>query len=242
MKPMNESVVAKAVNILITREDYDGAVAVTEAFLAKDPDNMTVAPLKGLALYRKGDYESAIDVFLRQQDIRNDSYSIHYYLGQSYWHTQIIYRAEKELEAAWQIDSSDFNLAYSIAAVKLAYRPFLTDVKPWLDKAWAMIQPDSTAAARIQQQYGQGYSRKQVSMDQAIEHYMESYRYNPKLISNLSAIAYCYEMKKDYKHALEWYEKYLKVARPESTGYEFAEQSIAYLKSELFMEEQKPDR
>ena len=243
LKPMNESVVAKAVNILITKEDYDGAVAVTEPFLTEDPDNMTVAPLKGLALYRKGDYNGAIEVFQRQQDIGNDSYPIHYYLGQSYWHTQIIYRAEKELEAAWQIDSSDFNLAYSIAAVKLdyhsePYRPFLTEVKPWLDKAWAMIQPDPAAASRIQQQYGAGYSRKQDCLDQAVEHYKEAYRYNPKAFSNLSMIAYCYELKKDYKHALEWYEKYLKLARPCSQGYEFATKSVAYLKGELFMEEQ----
>ena len=50
-------------------------------------------------------------------------------------------------------------------------------------------------------------------------------------------IAYCYEIKKDYKHALEWYEKYLKVATPGSQGYEFATKSIDYLKGELFMEE-----
>ena len=110
-KPMNETVLSKAVGLLIDREDYDGAVAQSEAFLTEDPDNVTIAPLKGLALYRKGDYEGAVQVFQRQEDIGNDSYPIHYYLGQSYWHTQVTYRAEKELVAAWQIDSSDVNLA-----------------------------------------------------------------------------------------------------------------------------------
>ena len=243
LKPMNEPVVAKAVNILIMKEDYDGAVALMEPFLAEDPDNMTIAPLKGLAYYRKGDYDSAIEVFQRQQDIGNDSYPIHYYLGQSYWHIQVIYRAEKELLAAWQIDSSDVNLAYSIAAVKLdykseEYRPFETEVKPWLDKALEMIQPDPAILARVHQQYGLGYYRKQNSWDKAIEHYKEAYRYNPKNTAALSTIAYCYEMKKDYKQAIQWYEKFLKVARPGSLGYEFAQKSIAYLKGEAFMEEQ----
>ena len=239
MKPMNEAVVAKAVNILITKDDYDGAVAVMEPFLAEDPDNMTIAPLKGLALYRKGDYESAITVFQRQEDIGNDSYPIHYYLGQSYWHTQVIYRAEKELEAAWQIDSSDVNLAYSIAAVKIDYyRPFEKEIKPWLDKALEMLEPDHVLMSRIHQQYGLGYYRKQDSWDKAIEHYKEAYRYNPKYIAALSTIAYCYEVKKDYRQALQWYEKYLKVATPGSRGYEFATKSVAYLKGELFMEEQ----
>ncbi|MBR5042357.1 MAG: tetratricopeptide repeat protein [Bacteroidales bacterium] len=242
MRPVNKSVLSKAMGILIAKEDYEGALKLCEPFLAEDPDNTTIAPLKGLALYRKGDYESAVEVFQRQEDIGNDTYSIHYYLGQSYWHTQVIYRAEKELEAAWQIDSSDVNLAYSIAAVKLdyknePYRPFNTAVKPWLDKAWKMIQPDPATASRIQQQYGLGYSRKQDSMDMAIEHYKEAYRYNPKLISALSSIAYCYEIKKDYKQAIQWFEKYLQVARPGTKGYEWAAKSVEYLKGELFMEE-----
>ena len=77
----------------------------------------------------------------------------------------------------------------------------------------------------------------QNSWDSAIEHYKEAYKYNPKFISALSTIAYCYQMKKDYKQALDWYEKYLKVARPGSNGYEFAVDNVKYLKGELFMEE-----
>ena len=238
MRPMNESVVAKAVNVLIGKGDYDGAISLTGAFLAEDPDNTLVAPLEGLSYYRKGDYESAISVFQRQEDIGNDTYPIHYYLGQSYWHTKVMYRAEEELLSTWQIDSSDVNLAYSIAAVKSdGYRPFEEEVKPWLDKAWEMIQPDPATMSRLHQQYGLGYYRRQDSWDKAIEHYKEAYRYNPKFISALSTIAYCYEIKKEYKHALEWYEKYLKVATPGSQGYEFATKSIDYLKGELFMEE-----
>ena len=238
MRPMNESVVAKAVNVLIGKGDYDGAISLTGAFLAEDPDNTLVAPLQGLSYYRKEDYESAISVFQRQEDIGNDTYPIHYYLGQSYWHTKVMYRAEEELLSAWQIDSSDVNLAYSIAAVKSdGYRPFEKEVKPWLDKAWEMIQPDPATMSRLHQQYGLGYYRRQDSWDKAIEHYKDAYRYNPKFISALSTIAYCYEIKKDYKHALEWYEKYLKVATPGSQGYEFATKSIDYLKGELFMEE-----
>lgn len=238
MKPMNEAVVSKAADILIRKEDYDGAVAIMEPFLSEEPDNRTIAPLKGLALYRKGDYEGAVDVFSRQEEIGNDTYPIHYYLGQSYWHTESIWRAEEELLSAWQIDSSDVNLAYGIAAVKMeALRPFEKEVKTWLDKAWNMIQPDPAMMSRLHQQYGLGYYREQDSWDKAIEHYKEAYRYNPKFISALSTIAYCYEVKKDYKHALQWFEKYLLVVRPGSKGYEYAASEVAWLKGELFMEE-----
>lgn len=237
LKPGNGAVVSKAVNVLIQKEDYDSAIALTENFLAEDPDNTLVAPLQGLLYYRKGDYVAAANVFQRQEDIGNDSYSIHYYLGQSYWHTEMIYRAEEELMSAWQIDSGDVNLAYSIAAVKSdANKSFEKEVKPWLDKAAEMLRPDPAMMSRLHQQYGLGYLRKEDSVDKAIEHYKEAYRYNPKFISALSTIAYCYELKKDYKQALEWYEKYLKVARPGSSGYEFAVRSISWLKGELFME------
>ena len=238
LKPMNETVLSKAVGLLIDGEDYDGAVAQSEAFLAEDPDNVTIAPLKGLALYRKGDYEAASKVFQRQEDIGNDTYPIHYYLGQSYWHTNVIYRAEQELVRAWQIDSSDVNLAYSIAAVKKeAMRPFEREVKPWLDKALEMLEPDSVTMSRIHQQYALGYYGREDSWDLAIAHYKEAYRYNPKLISALSTIAYCYQQKKEYKAAVEWYEKYLKVARPGSRGYEFAADNLKYLQAEKFMQE-----
>ena len=239
-RPMNETTLSKAMGILLSADDLDGALEICEPFLAEDPDNTTIAPLKGLAQYRKEDYKSAIKVFERQLEVGNDSYPIHYYLGQSYWNDLVIYRAEKELLAAWQIDSSDVNLAYSIAAVKIeAYRSFEKDIKLWLDKAWEMIQPDPAVASRIQQQYGLAYYRMQDSWDEAIAHYKEAYRYNPKFISALSTIGYCYQMKKDYRQAVEWYEKYLKVARPDSKGYAFVKDNLEYVKSELFMEEGK---
>jgi tetratricopeptide (TPR) repeat protein len=91
--------------------------------------------------------------------------------------------------------------------------------------------------SRIHQQYGLAYYRHQDSWDKAIEHYKEAYHYNPKFISALSTIAYCYEQKKDYKQALAWYEKYLAVAKPGTKGYDFATESVKYLKGELFMED-----
>lgn len=237
LKPLNESVVSKAARILLSRRDYDGAIKVADEYLTLDPDNMTVAPIKGLAHYSKNEYAPAIDVFERQEKLGNDSYPVHYYLGQCYWHTEVMYRAREELLAAWQIDSSDVNLAYSIAAVYAdSNRSFEKEVKPWLDKAMNMLQPDSAMMSRLHQQYGLGEFRNN-DWERAIGHYKEAYRYNKNFISALSTIAYCYEQKKDYKSALEWYEKYLKVAKPGSRGYNFATQSVKYLKGELFMEE-----
>lgn len=237
LKPLNESVVSKAARILLSRRDYDSAIRLTDEYLALDPDNFTIAPIKGLAHYSKNEYVPAIEVFERQEKLGNDSYPVHYYLGQCYWHTEVMYRAREELLAAWQIDSSDVNLAYSIAAVYAdSNRSFEKEVKPWLDKAMDMLQPDPAMMSRLHQQYGLGEFRNN-DWERAIGHYKEAYRYNKNFISALSTIAYCYEQKKDYKSALEWYEKYLKVAKPGTRGHDFATQSVKYLKGELFMEE-----
>lgn len=238
-KPFNESVVNKAAKIYLGRKDYDATIGLSDAFLQIAPDNFTIAPIKGLALYLKGEYEPAVAVFESQLKLGNDSYGVHYNLGQSYWRTKTLYRAREELQAAWQIDSSDVNLAYSIAGVNSdSYMEFDRYVKPWLDKALEMLEPDHGMMSQIHQQYGLGYYKKQNAWDQAIAHYKQAYDYNPKFISALSTIAYCYEQKKDYKTALEWYEKYLKVARPGSSGYDFATQSVKFIKAELFMEEE----
>lgn len=238
LRPYNPSVIAKAGNLMISLKDYDGALELTSAFLQDNPDHPVVAPVCGVALFRKENYEEAARLFQRLEDQGNDSYALHNYLGQSYWQTGILYRAKQELTAAWQIDSSDVSLAYSLAAINAESRsgPFLTEVKPWLDKAVEITRPDPILISRIHQQYAGGYLRVP-DLDQAIFHYKEAYRYNPKLTPLLRQIAYCYEQKKDFKNALTWYEKYLATATPGTQGYEFAAKSIEFLKAELFMTE-----
>lgn len=44
-----------------------------------------------------------------------------------------------------------------------------------------------------------------------------------------------YEQKKDYKSALEWYERYLALGKPGTKAYRFVEESVRYLKAEKFM-------
>ncbi len=237
LKPRNEAVVSKAANLLLTAKDYDGVLSMTGDYLAMDPDNFTVSPIRGLAYYLSAQYDSSTVVFKRLEDLGADNYPLHYYLGQSYWHTNVTYEAERELLKAWALDSSDANLAWAIAAVETEmHRSFEKTVKPWLEKAEAMIQPDSALVSRIHQQYGASYYRLE-QFDQAIPHYQEAYRYNPSYIQAISTIAYCYERLKKYKEALDYYERYLKLARPGSRGYEFAKKSIDYLKGEIFMNE-----
>ena len=235
-KPMYPSVVSKAAKIYLDRKDFPEAIRVCDSLLVRMPDDITVAPIKGLALYLSGRYDDTIELFERQKKAGNDNYAVHYYLGQSYWQTKVLYHAESELLKAWQIDSSDVNLAYSIAAVKAdGMRRFDSDVRPWLDKALSMLEPDPSLMSRIHQQYGHGEYRRD-HWDQAIAHYKDAWRYNPKYFSALSIIGYCYERKGDWRSALEWYEKYLSLAPKGTTAYEFVSKSVDIARAELHMQ------
>jgi len=73
--------------------------------------------------------------------------------------------------------------------------------------------------------------------DAAIPLYQKAYEFNPKYISALSTIGYCYEQKKDYRRAVEYYERYLKLANPDSRGYKTVEEALRFVRAERFMEE-----
>ena len=238
LKPMNEAVVSKAANILLEAKEYDAVMAMADDYLALDPDNPTVSSIRGLDFFLMGEYDSSLVVFKRLEDRGQDTYPLHYYLGQSYRYTNVPYMADRELRAAWALDSSDANLAWTIAAVQAEiHYPYDHSVKKWLDKANELVQPDSSFISKLHQQYALGEA-KEGRYTKAIEHYETAYRYNPSFISALSSIGYCYELLKDYKKALTWYEKYLAVGKPGTSGYKYVEKSIEYVKGELFMKEE----
>ena len=153
-------------------------------------------------------------------------------------------RAITEFEKAYQIDSSDVTLVYQLAHAK-SHMPIMTGMdsgrlNPESERLYAkaleMLQPTPTVLHNI---YGSmAMARHTIEQyEDAIKYYKLSYKYNPKNISALSSIGYCYERLKNYDKALEYYERYMKVGKPGSAGYKFVEESIQYVKQEKFMEE-----
>lgn len=238
MNPGDMGVVTRIVRNKLGRKDYQGVLETVEPYLAENPDDMRLLPSKGLALYKLKEYKRSVDVFEHLKALGDTlSYGTRFFLGQDYSELNVIYRAKRELEAAWQIDSSDVELALAIASVNSrGHYSFREEVLPWYDKAHAMLQPDPVLSARVFQGYATGFFR-QNDWAQAIVWYKKAYESNPAQKYFLSSIAYCYEQLKDYRTALSYYEEYLKAAKPGSSNYRFAEESVRYLKGELFMQE-----
>ena len=232
MAHSSRNAVSKLSRVLLDRKQYDDVIAVTGKYLAGNPDDMEIGPVCGLAHFLKSDYDSCLRVMQHQEDIGNDSYGVHLYLGQASWQINDVLAASDELKRAWQIDSSDVNLACTIGAVETALG---NDPAPWLGKAMDMMTPDPKVVSGIHRQQAEYYMRAG-KYAEAAGAYRKAYDCYPEGYSVLSNIGYCYEKMKDYEKAREWYERYLSVGRPDSSGYRFVKESLEYVRQQLFME------
>lgn len=243
-RPNHVPTMNKKADILLSAKQYQPVIDMSSEYLKEDPDNMIMLPIYGLALYLKGSYPLSIEQFEHQQDLGDDSYAVHYYLGLNHYMMDNWPRAVEELEKAYQIDSSDVTLVYKLAHAK-SHMPIVTGMESHrlnpeserlYSKALEMLQPSPAMMHNI---YGSMAMARHIIAQyaEAIKYYELSYKYNPKNISALSSIGYCYERLKNYTKALEYYERYLKLGKPGTEGYRFVELSINYVKQEKFMEE-----
>ncbi len=241
IKPHHAKTISKKADILLAAKKYDEVLEMTGPFLEAEPDNMTVLPIHGLALHLDKKYKPSLEVFEKQLSLGDSTYSVRYYLGLNHFMLDNILQAEREFEKAYQLDSSDVILVYQLAETKSRRIYGSNDETERLyEKALKMLEPDPVMMHNIYGSRAMSFHKSE-DFRTAIKYYELSYRYNPKNISALSSIGYCYERLKEYDDALKYYELYLKKGRPGSKGYQFVEESIAYIKQEKFMEDMRAD-
>lgn len=233
--PAKPAVVSKAAKIHLDRKEYKEALALAEGCLQVDSTDMDIRGLQGLVYFQMGEFSRSEEVFQKMADNGNDSYSVHLYLGQNKWRNRKHLQALDELEKAWQIDSSDVNLAYSIGAV-MNECGLGDKARPWFDRAVKLITPDPETLGKIQREYALSYMKSE-QFRPAVELYLQAWETDSSKYSVLSNIAYCYERLKDWKKAEKYYLKYLEYGKPGSSGRKYAEEALEYVRQQLFMEE-----
>ena len=157
MRPMHVPTLSKKADILLSAKQYVPVIDMSREYLNEDPDNMTMLPIYGLALYLQGSYPLSIEQFEHQRDLGDDSYAVHYYLGLNHYMMDNWPRAVEELEKAYQIDSSDVTLVYQLAHAK-SHMPIMTGMESHrlnpeserlYSKALEMLQPSPTMMHNI---------------------------------------------------------------------------------------------
>lgn len=233
-RPHSESVLNKLCSILLGREQHDEVLALADAFLAEEPDNLTLLPVRGIARFAKKRYDDAEADFKHMNELGEDGYAVHYYLGQGAQKNGLLRDAEREFKLAWQRDSTDVNVALTIA--QLMSDAHKDGWELWYDKALAMLQPDPkviNATSIAHQNYALS-AYKNGDFDRCIAEYKKMLEYSPKHYAAYYMIAQCYELKQDFKTALSWYKKALPYFAEGTRGREIADTGIQRMEAELF--------
>ncbi len=233
-RPHNGSVLNKLCSILLGREQHDEVLALADAFLAEEPDNLTILPVRGIARFAKKRYDDAEADFQHMHELGEDGYAVHYYLGQCAQKNGLLRDAEREFKLAWERDSTDVNVALTIA--QLISDAHKDGWELWYDKALTMLQPDPkviSATATAHQNYALS-AYKNGDFDRCIAEYKKMLEYSPKHYAAYYMIAQCYELKQDFKTALSWYKKAQPYFTEGSRGREIADTGIQRMEAELF--------
>lgn len=233
-RPHNDAVLSKLCNILLGREQYDEVLALSDAFLAEEPDNLTILPVRGIARYSKQQYDDAEADFLHMHELGDDGYAVHYYLGLCAQKTGILRDAIREFGLAWQRDSSDVNVALTIGQLIADSRQ--SGWEEWFDKALTRLQPDPKAVAAAHQNYAIS-AYKNGALDRCIAEYNKLLEINPKHYAAYYMIAQCYEYKKDYRTALSWFKKAQGYFAEGTRGREIADGGVERMTAELFFQD-----
>lgn len=237
IKPFHARTVSKKADILLTAKKYDEVLALTSEFLQHMPEDMTVLPIHGTALHLKKKYRESLETFEKQRSLGDESFGVRYYLGINHLMLNHILEADEEFGKAYQIDSTDISLLYNMAETKSRiYNGTNPKSERLYEKALELLEPDPTMMHNIYGSRAMSFHKAE-DFRTAIKYYELSYKYNPKNISAISSIGYCYERLKEYRKAIEYYDTYLRLGKPGTAGYKFVEESLEYVEHELFMTE-----
>ena len=239
LNPQNPGTVTSISNILLGRKDYDGVIDLTKGFLEEVPDNLSVEQILGVAYYLKDDQDNAYEVFKQLRKDGDESYGTMFYSGMNALSLNRFTVARECFGNAWQIDSTDAKLAanYAVSLFKDNMVPKnQIAAKRLLLRAVELTDPDPALMYKIHNGLAQLYYNAS-DVNNALPHYEKAFSYYPEDKGLLVSIGYCHEVRKEYKAALQYYERYLKEGKENTKNWNFAKQAIAHIKGELHMQE-----
>ena len=254
--PSDYIAVNKLANFYYAAKIYPKAIETTGAYLKNiNPNQKSVGQLHGMALYSNGDYKDAIERLELNTQLGDSTYSTSYFLGMSYYASKHYSDAIPWLEKAYMIKAEDVNLLYYYGtALSRTYDrkrgiEILQEGVDMIAKQMEMMYDFDISFAHAYQGYG--------SHLKAIQYYKSAIKRQPDKTIILYNIASAYDITKNEKKALDYYERFLKtkpkdldiskpVGSPDKDNvsmkdfyYQVAYKRITILKEELFMKKER---
>jgi tetratricopeptide (TPR) repeat protein len=168
--PQNQQAAYTLANWYIQSDMPEKAIPVCASILEEDSTNLRFHKLSGLALYRSGKPNDAIDHFEKALALEDSTTFTLKYLGISRYMIMDFPGAIPPLEEALARDSMDTDSHFFLGA-SLATTTRKTEAMQHLDKALELMQPDPRALSRIYSEQG---NLKRLEME--YEHAYDLYR------------------------------------------------------------------
>ena len=234
--PTDYRTLEKISNIFLGLKMYDTVTIMAQNYLEQDPDNIVINPIFGVALHGAKRYKRSFEVFEKSLEMGCDKLSGYYYLGLNKLMLRDLYDAYKWFNMAFELDSTDVNLVYNMAICRYQTGR-VKEASALFDKAEQMLQPDPTMMHKISISRAELFFTNE-SFKKAVQYYLEAENYEPLHPAQIVKLGFAYRMLKDYKNALKCYERYFKVGKEGSSSWQFAQDEVAFIKEEEFMNAQ----
>ena len=234
--PTDYRTLEKISNIFLGLKMYDTVTIMAQNYLEHDPDNIVINPIFGVALHGAKRYKRSFEVFEKSLEIGCDKLSGYYYLGLNKLMLRDLYDAYKWFNMAFELDSTDVNLVYNMAICRYQTGR-VKEASALFDKAEQMLQPDPAMMHKISISRAELFFTNE-SFKKAVQYYLEAENYEPLHPAQIVKLGFAYRMLKDYKNAMKCYERYFQVGTEGSSSWQFAQDEVAFIKEEEFMNAQ----
>ena len=231
--PADYRTLEKLSGIYLGRKDFDRVAKMTSAYLKVDSANVTIAPILGVALHGLGEYDESSEVFKWALELGCDKLSGYYYLGLNSMMKDDCFYAYDWFKKAAELDTADVNLVYYMGYCR-AKTLHVPTAEKLFGKVEQMLEPDPAMLFKVNLSRAEMYMQKQMYSD-AVRCYLKAESYAPFAPVQIARLGYAYRMAKDYRKAVEYYEKYLAQGKEGSTTWEFVQAELEFIREEQFM-------
>ena len=223
----------KLSGIYLGRKDFAKVAKMTSAYLKVDSANVTIAPILGVALHGQARYDESSKVFKWALRQGADKLSGYYYLGLNDMMKEDWLTAYGWFRRASRLDSTDVNLVYYMGycCTKAMYE---YDADSLLNRAEQMLQPDSAMMFKINFTRAEMYTQDS-QYSKGVKYYVKAESYGELMPAQIAKVGYAYRLAKNYRKALEYYNRYLARGKEGSATWKFVQAELEFIREEEFM-------
>jgi tetratricopeptide (TPR) repeat protein len=246
LNPEDYLTIIRLSNLYIRHGNIENGLSITGRYLEYDSLNLQVLKLNAYIHFLSGNYDKAIDRYMKSCAYGDSSFAAMKYLGLSYFQKEDMYLAATWLDKAYRLDTTDMETCLYLGISTGWTMDKMKGIK-YLEKVLGMIFPSDDLVVRVYREIADLYVAWS-KPDLAIPYYLKVLEYNTDNRMVLFKLGNLYE-NIDKEKALDWYNDFMKTRDPDAhpvttsregfmvvSYYDIAEEKIIELKKELFFE------